>query len=95
MSTINKEIAEEVAAADGCYKGDPQAYAVFEYENTDTKKNGNGFFINLGLEYSILPRFSIFGEIEVSSAGVGGRSGFEGSSIGGFHFSTGAYVRLF
>lgn len=69
--------------------------SVFEFENTDTKKNGNGFFINLGLEYSILPRFSIFGEIEVSSAGVGGRSGFEGSSIGGFYFSTGAYVRLF
>lgn len=34
MASINKKIAMEVVKADGCYPGDPRAYAIFKYFNT-------------------------------------------------------------
>jgi len=35
VSTINEELARKVAANNGRYRDDPQAYAVFEYENSN------------------------------------------------------------
>ena len=70
--------------------------SVFELDpNGSGKQQGNGFFLALSLEYSLQRRLGLFGEIEITSAGVGGRSGFEALSIGGYFFSLGANVRLF
>lgn len=33
MATINKALAEDIAARKGQYPGDPTAFAVFEYKN--------------------------------------------------------------
>jgi len=34
MASINKQIAMDLVKSDGNYPGDPQAYAVFKYDNT-------------------------------------------------------------
>jgi len=58
-------------------------------------QKGRGFFLTVSIDYSLRPWFALATELEVTSAGVGGRSGFEGSSIGGFFFSLGVNVRPF
>jgi len=36
MSTITREIAEELIARNGCFQDDPQAYAILTYQNMFT-----------------------------------------------------------
>lgn len=57
------------------------------------KRNASGFFLDGGLEYRFSKYASLDFEIEVTSAGLEGKSGFEGSSVGGYLFSIG--VKLF
>jgi len=53
------------------------------------KRNASGFFFDLGLEYRFLKYVSLGAGFELTSAGIGGTSGFEGSSVGGYLFSAG------
>lgn len=53
------------------------------------KRNASGFFFDLGLEYRFLKYASLGVGLEVTSAGIGGTSGFEGSSVGGYLFNAG------
>jgi hypothetical protein len=74
--------------------------AFFNIKETGTasvfvgRKPGNhsasGFFLDGGLEYRFSKYASLDFEIEVTSAGLEGKSGFEGSSVGGYLFSIGA-----
>ncbi len=54
------------------------------------KRSASGFFLDGGLEYRFSKYASLNFEIEVTSAGLEGKSGFEGSSVGGYLFSVGA-----
>ena len=70
--------------------------SVFEVdENGSGKQDGKGFFLSIGIEYSLRSWMGLYGELEITSAGVGGRSGFEGLSIGGFYLAFGTNIRLF
>jgi hypothetical protein len=53
------------------------------------KVNASGFFLDGGMEYRFIKYASLAFEIEITSAGIQGKSGFEGSSVGGFLFSLG------
>jgi len=57
------------------------------------KRSASGFFLDGGLEYRFSKYASLDFEIEVTSAGLEGKSGFEGSSVGGYLFSLG--LKLF
>ncbi|MDZ7303913.1 MAG: hypothetical protein ONB44_17445 [candidate division KSB1 bacterium] len=54
------------------------------------KRNASGFFLDGGLQYRFLKHASLCLELEMTSAGVEGKSGFEGSSVGGFLIGIGA-----
>ena len=56
-------------------------------------RDATGLFLGGGLEYRFTPRASVFLDIEVSSAGLKGKSGFQGNSVGGF--SIGMGINLF
>ncbi|MCR4437704.1 MAG: hypothetical protein QHJ34_01505 [bacterium] len=60
-----------------------------------THQTGRGFFLSVSIDYSWRPWLGVASELEITSAGVGGRTGFEGSSIGGFFFSLGLNIRPF
>jgi hypothetical protein len=53
------------------------------------ERSATGFFLDGGLDFRFTQRTSIFFEIEISSAAVGGRGGFEGSSVGGYYLELG------
>jgi hypothetical protein len=53
------------------------------------KHDASGFFLDGGLAYRFIKYASLDFELEVTSAGIEGKSGFEGSSVGGFLFSLG------
>ncbi len=59
----------------------------------DGNRNATGLFLDGGLEYRFVKRASLFFDLEVSSAGLKGKSGFQGNSVGGF--SIGAGINLF
>ncbi len=64
-------------------------------ENGEKKTSAGGFFIDLGLNYPLSRRLAIIFDFEITSAGVKGKSGFEGSSVGGFFFGLGIAGFLF
>lgn len=67
--------------------------SVFGREFSGEKKtNASGFFLDFGIHYPIIKRVAIFVELEITSAGISGKSGFEGSSVGGFYLGTGLAV---
>jgi len=53
------------------------------------KRDAGGFFLDAGLEYRFRKYASLGAEFEITSAGIGGTSGFEASSVGGYLFSLG------
>jgi hypothetical protein len=59
----------------------------------DGSRNATGLFLDGGLEYRFVSRASIFFDVEISSAGIEGKSGFQGNSVGGF--SMGLGVNMF
>ena len=59
------------------------------------KRNAKGFFLDGGLAYRFMKYASLDFELEVTSAGIEGKSGFEGSSVGGYLFSLGLNVFVF
>lgn len=59
------------------------------------KRNASGFFLDGGLEYRMVKYASIGFEVEITSAGIEGKSGFEGSSVGGYLLSLGLNLFLF
>jgi hypothetical protein len=59
------------------------------------KHSASGFFLDGGLEYRFSKFASLDFEIEVTSAGLEGKSGFEGSSVGGYLFSVGTKLFVF
>lgn len=61
----------------------------------EREKSPSGFFLDIGLEYRLRPRFSLITELEISSAGLEGKSSFEGSSVGGFYFAVGLAYFIF
>ncbi len=64
--------------------------SVFSSTSEEKKSElGNGFFLELGIEYFLHPRLAPFFELEVSSGGVRGKTGFEAFSVGGFRFALG------
>ncbi len=62
-------------------------------ENVDN--TGSGFYMELGFDYFPVQYLAAFLQIEVSSGGVKGNTGFESMSIGGFRFSAGVAVWCF
>lgn len=50
---------------------------------------GSGFYLDLGLEYFPWERVAAFFEMEISSGGIRGKTGFESMSVGGFRFALG------
>lgn len=74
-------------------KGD---YSLFAAENRGPKKNdAGGFFLDFGIHYGLNRYVDIFTELELSSAGIEGKSGFEGNSVGGYYFSLGVAILPF
>jgi len=64
--------------------------SVFPNSNENSgSKDGRGFFLEIGTNYTILPHASLFMEIEISSVGEGGIPAIVGHSLGGFAFQTG------
>ncbi|MBN2000722.1 hypothetical protein JW935_24445 [candidate division KSB1 bacterium] len=60
------------------------------FNDTQNEKNwGNGFFMELGVEYFPFERLYGFFEVEISSGGTRGKTGFEAFSVGGFRFAAG------
>jgi len=57
-------------------------------ENSDSK-DGRGFFLEAGANYTIFPHAALFMEIEVSSVGQGGTPAIAKHSLGGFAFQVG------
>jgi len=55
----------------------------------DGSRNATGLFLGGGLEYRFVKRASVFFDVEVSSAGLKGKSGFQGNSVGGFSIGLG------
>lgn len=63
------------------------------FESGDDSRNATGLFLDGGLEYRFVQRASVFFDVEVSTAGLKGKSGFQGNSVGGF--SVGLGMNLF
>jgi hypothetical protein len=64
--------------------------SIFKQRNTEKADEfGNGFFLELGVEYLLIKQLGLYLEMEISSGGIRGRTGFEGFSIGGFRFALG------
>lgn len=71
-------------------------YSIFDSENNAPKSsNAGGFFLDFGIHYGFNRYIDVFAEMEISSAGIEGKSGFEGSSVGGYYFSVGVAVLPF
>ena len=71
-------------------------YSLFSSENRGPQKNNaGGFFLDFGLHYGLNRYVDIFTELELSSAGIEGKSGFEGNSVGGYYFSVGLAILPF
>ncbi|MBC7185794.1 MAG: hypothetical protein H5U38_02045 [Calditrichaeota bacterium] len=73
----------------------PDAAVLVPRQGQGTHQTGRGFFLTVSIDYSLRPWLGVASEVEITSAGVGGRTGFEGSSIGGFFFSLGLNIRPF
>jgi len=58
-------------------------------------RDATGFYLELGTDYRFVQRAALFFEIEISSAGVEGKSAFEGTSVGGYYIGVGMNVFLF
>jgi hypothetical protein len=58
-------------------------------------REATGFYLELGADYRFVQRATLFFEIEISSAGVEGKSAFEGTSVGGYYFGLGLNAFLF
>lgn len=64
--------------------------SIFSQSNTQKADEwGNGFYLELGLEYLFIKELGLYFEMEISSGGVRGQTGFEGFSVGGFRFAFG------
>lgn len=59
-------------------------------QNNSDQSMGTGFYLELGIDYLVIEKVAAFFEVEVSSGGARGRSGFEAMSVGGWLFSVGA-----
>lgn len=59
------------------------------FNSGDVSRNATGLFLGGGLEYRFVKRASVFFDVEVSSAGLKGKSGFQGNSVGGFSIGLG------
>lgn len=58
-------------------------------------RHATGFYLELGGDYRFMQRAALFLEIELSSAGIEGKGGFEGTSVGGYYFGAGLNIFLF
>ncbi|RMD91364.1 MAG: hypothetical protein D6814_18340 [Calditrichaeota bacterium] len=76
-------------------KGGQSVISNNAFTNPSKKTNAGGFFIDLGFNYPLMSRLAFLFELEITSAGVEGKSGFEGSSVGGFLFNVGLAAFLF
>ncbi len=59
------------------------------FETSPNDEVGNGFFLELGIEYFPVSKMALFFETEISSGGIHGKTGFESMSIGGFRIAAG------
>jgi hypothetical protein len=62
------------------------------FGDTGGTRTATGLFLGGGLEFRFVPRASVFMDVEVSSAGLKGKSGFQGNSVGGFSIGLGMNV---
>jgi len=65
------------------------------FNDADRRRNATGLFLNGGLEYRFMSRGSVFLDLEVNSAGLKGKSGLQGNSVGGFSVALGLNVFIF
>lgn len=59
------------------------------------KQQGSGFYMEAAIEYLVTSKAVVYLEAEVASGGIGGRTGFEEKSIGGWRFAAGLSVSPF
>jgi len=69
--------------------------AISVFGQTPGKRSASGFYLDTGIEYRFIKYASLDFGIEITSAGIEGKSGFEGSSVGGFVFEAGLNLFLF
>ncbi|MBN1480350.1 outer membrane beta-barrel protein [candidate division KSB1 bacterium] len=58
-------------------------------QNDSDQAMGTGFYLELGIDYLMMQKLATFFQVEISSGGSRGRSGFEALSVGGWLFSLG------
>ncbi len=71
------------------------SYSLFGDRTGPRKSNAGGFFLDTGVFISITSRLQASIELEISSAALSGKSGFEGTSVGGYYLATGLTLFLF
>ncbi|MDZ7369588.1 MAG: hypothetical protein ONB12_00280 [candidate division KSB1 bacterium] len=59
------------------------------------KQQGSGFYMEAAVEYLATSKAVVYLEAEVASGGIGGLTGFEEKSIGGWRFAAGLSVSPF
>jgi len=60
----------------------------------DVITDGNGFYLEIGGDYLLLPHVALNLELEISSAGEGGNPGFMASSLGGYTLLAGINIHI-
>jgi hypothetical protein len=103
--TVGVRVQPSLSGKGGSYYGFGVAFyqvdeepglSVFEANNAnDQGDTGNGFYLELGIQYYLWKRAAAFFEIEVASGGMRGRSGFEAFSVGGWRFALGLNIFAF
>jgi len=64
------------------------------FREAGVERNASGFFLDLGLDYRFVRRAAFFIEFEITSATIGGGTGFEGSSVGGYLLNAGLHLSV-
>ncbi len=70
-------------------------YSLFGDRTAPRKSSAGGFFLDTGVFISITARLQATIELEISSAALEGKSGFEGTSVGGYYLAAGLTLFLF
>ena len=70
-------------------------YSLFKSEAVDNvKTDGQGFFLEIGGDYFIIPNLAFSLEFEATTASEGGGPSFVGSNLGGYAFMTGVNLHF-
>ncbi len=66
-----------------------QGVSVFDDTAHDNSGLGTGFYLEVGIDYFMYKKASLFFDMEIASGGMQGKTGFEAMSVGGWKFTGG------